>query len=169
MIDRAKRNFINYPHDSIPQGWKDILKNLQVFISINPKFKRTCASAAFMEFKPAIKYFQIPKTFQPVTVDKKLGFLIIEINPKTVILNSCKEVFDTVSHELAHCLDFVLRGYEGKSDKHVHGEFWQFLHKRMGGSGRKYGTTSKNKQLLKLISKRVKKVKTNFLTSSGSA
>jgi hypothetical protein len=40
-----------------------------------------------------------------------------------------EEQFDIVSHEFAHLVDYVVRG---TSD---HGDFWQNIHKLMGGSG----------------------------------
>jgi hypothetical protein len=165
MIDRAKRNFLAYPHDSVNKVWKSILKNLQVFIVINPFLKTTHGTASFVPVALARKLFQIPDEYVPVKVDGRMGYLIIEVNPKLVILSSSKEVFDTLSHELAHCLDFVLRGFYNKTDEQIHDKFWSFLHKRMGGNGSKNCTKSVNKFQLKISSKRAKNITKNFMTA----
>lgn len=136
MIERAKRIFCRYPHKSISSDLKATLKQLQVFIVINPKLKVTWGNSAFVKIKQARRLFKIPKEYPPTEVDNVLGYFIIEINPKLVIISSPKEVYDTLSHELAHCLDFKIRGYYGRDE--FHDEFWSFLHKRMGGDGEEF-------------------------------
>lgn len=165
MIDRAKRNFIAYPHDSVAPAWKKILKTLQVFIVINPMLKTTHGTACFVPLAMSRRLFQIPEEYSPITVDGKLGHLVIEINPKIVILSTSQEVFDTLSHELAHCLDFVLRGFYNKTEEQVHDKFWSFLHKRMGGNGCKNTLKSTNTNQLKAASKRAKNITKNFMTA----
>lgn len=165
MIDRAKRNFLTYPHDSVNKAWKSILKNLQVFIVINPYLKTSYGNASFVPTALGRKLFCIPDEYVPLKVDGRLGYLIIEINPKLVILSTSQEVFDTVSHELAHCLDFVLRGFYNKTEEQVHDKFWSFLHKRMGGDGLKASSKTTNKLQLKFASKRAKNITKNFMTA----
>lgn len=136
MIDRAKRTFARYPSRTVSNDWKLLLNNLQVFIVINPKLKTTAGTACFVRVREARNLFAIPRTFPPVTVDGVEGYMIIEINPKLVVLDTPQEVYDTVSHELAHCLDYKIRGWYGRDDPSFHDEFWSFLHKRMGGDGK---------------------------------
>lgn len=136
MIERAKRIFCRYPHKSISSDLKATLKQLQVFIVINPKLKVTWGTGAFVRIRQARRLFKIPKEYPPTEVDCVLGYFIIEINPKLVVISSPKEVYDTLSHELAHCLDFKIRGYYGRDE--FHDEFWSFLHKRMGGDGEQF-------------------------------
>jgi hypothetical protein len=93
--------------------------------------------------------------FKPIEVDSQLGFLVIEMNPRLIILNSANEVFDTLSHELAHCLDFVIRGYYGKNERTFHDEFWSFLHKRMGGNGHRYLMKTTPIDTLRTVNKNV--------------
>jgi len=133
MIDRAKRIFCRYPSLTVSAEWKATLKQLQVFIVINPKLKVTWGTSAFVRTQLARRLFLIPREYPPTEVDNVLGYFIIEINPKLVVISSPCEVYDTLSHELAHCLDFKLRGYNRREE--FHDEFWSFLHKRMGGDG----------------------------------
>ena len=136
MIERAKRTFCRYPSLTVSEEWKATLKQLQVFIVINPKLKVTWGTGSFVKTQLARRLFKIPKEYPPTEVDCVLGYFIIEINPKLVVISSPKEVYDTLSHELAHCLDFKLRGYSGRVE--FHDELWSFLHKRMGGDGEEF-------------------------------
>ncbi len=138
MIDRAKRTFCRYPCRTVSEDWKAILRKLQIHIIMNTRLKTTAGTAEFVRLRPAHRLFPTLKDFQPTIVENVPGYLIVEINPKLVVLNPPNEVYDTVSHELAHCLDFVIRGYYGKSEKEYHDEFWSFLHKRMGGNGSQF-------------------------------
>jgi hypothetical protein len=162
MINRAKRTFINYPHKSVSPNWKKALAALQVFIVINLKLKTTAGCATFMRQRAAKKVFQIPDELRPTLVDNVLGYFIMEINPKLIVANSPKEVYDTVSHELAHCLDFKLRGYYNKDDNDFHDAFWSFLHKRMGGNGKRYIEPTFIFPLVNREAGRAKKIQEDF-------
>jgi hypothetical protein len=149
----------------VNKSWKSILKNLQVFIVINPYLKTSYGNASFVPIALGRKLFQIPTEYVPIKVDGRMGYLIIEINPKLVILSTSQEVFDTISHELAHCLDFVLRGFYNKTDEQIHDKFWSFLHKRMGGNGLKTCSKFVNKFQLKISSKQAKNITKNFMSA----
>jgi predicted SprT family Zn-dependent metalloprotease len=84
------------------------------------------------------------------------------MNPKLVLLHPAKEVYDTLSHELAHCLDFVIRGYWRGTEDSFHDDFWSFLHKRMGGNGKKNIETITFKYQLRRVSEASKEVQENF-------
>lgn len=138
MINRAKRTFCRYPCRTVSEDWKNILRKLQIHIIMNTRLKTTAGTAEFVRLRAAHRLFPMLKDYPPVIVEDVLGYLVVEINPKLVVMNPPNEVYDTVSHELAHCLDFVIRGYYGKSEKEYHDEFWSFLHKRMGGNGNQF-------------------------------
>jgi hypothetical protein len=162
MIERAKRTFINYPSKTVLNEWKVALKRLQVFIVINEKLKTTGGTAGFIEYTKGKRLFKIPDQFKPCIVDNACGFLIIEINPKLIILYTPKEVCNILSHELAHCLDFVLRGWDnGREEKSFHDEFWSFLHKRMGGDGEEFIKPTNELSLL-LAKNKSKLIKQRF-------
>ena len=162
MINRAKRIFINYAHRSVSSDWKKALAALQVFIVINLKLKTTAGCATFLRLREARRVFQIPDELKPTLVDGVLGYFIIEINPKLVVASTPKEVYDTVSHELAHCLDFKIRGYFGKDDDAFHDEFWSFLHKRMGGNGERFIEPNYVFPLVKRVAKKARKIQEDF-------
>ena len=162
MINRAKRTFIRYPSRSVSPDWKHALAGLQVFIVINLKLKTTAGCATFMRQRAARKVFQIPKELKPTLVDDVLGYFIMEINPKLVVAGTPKEVYDTVSHELAHCLDFKIRGFFGKDDNSFHDHFWSFLHKRMGGNGERFIQESFLIPAYKRVFRRAKKIQEDF-------
>ena len=162
MINRAKRTFIKYPHRSVSSDWKKALAALQVFIVINLKLKTTAGCATFLRLREARRVFQIPDELKPTLVDGVLGYFIIEINPKLVVANSPKEVYDTVSHELAHCLDFKIRGFYGKDDNIFHDEFWSFLHKRMGGNGKRNIEPDFIFPIVTRVARRAKKIQEDF-------
>lgn len=162
MIDRAKRIFCRYPCKTISDEWKTKLKNLQVFIVINPKLQVTAGTAGFIRIREGRKLFKIPKESVPTKVDGVLGYFIIEINPKLIILDPPSEVYDTISHELAHCLDFILRGFYGKTEESFHDDFWIFLHKRMGGDGEPFLKSVKFKYQLRSAKPKAKEITENF-------
>ena len=162
MIDRAKRTFCRYPCRTVAQEWKNLLKSLQVFIVINPKLLTTAGTACFVRVRDARTLFKIPREYEPTKVDGVLGYFIIEVNPKLVILDPPSEVYDTISHELAHCLDYKIRGFYGRTDAEVHDEFWSFLHKRMGGDGEQFISHEKSKFRLKMAAKKAQRLTKSF-------
>jgi hypothetical protein len=162
MIDRAKRTFCRYPCRTISKEWKDILRRLQIHIIMNTRLKTTAGTAEFVKLKPAHKLFPTLKDYPPVIVDNVFGYLIVEINPKLVVLNPPNEVYDTISHELAHCLDFVIRGCYGRSEIDYHDEFWSFLHKRMGGNGKRFIEKNAYDFQLKRVAKDAVELANNF-------
>jgi hypothetical protein len=159
MIERAKRTFCRYPSSTISSDLKATLKQLQVFIVINPKLKVTWGTGAFVRIRQARRLFKIPKEFPPTKVDSVLGYFVIEINPKLVVISSPCEVYDTLSHELAHCLDFKIRGYYGRDN--FHDEYWSFLHKRMGGDGEEF-YKGKSTFAFKYTTRKAKAIKKHF-------
>lgn len=67
-----------------------------------------------------------------VTVGKQQGWLVIELNASIVTIGSPMSNFKLVTHEFAHCLDFVLRGKMMPNNK-CHDQFFQDLNNFMGG------------------------------------
>lgn len=53
-----------------------------------------------------------------------------EVRFNTHVAAQAPEAFiDTISHEIAHMVDFAIRGRSG------HDSFWKVLHRKLGGSG----------------------------------
>jgi hypothetical protein len=137
MINRSKRNFLNssYFSDEI----KKLVKGLRVIVIFNKKLKTTAGQANAITYTEALSNPYIDMRYKRYRVDSCKKFLIIEINKELAQLHSKEEVFDTVSHEFAHCVDFVIRGFHyinGKRRRRgFHDSFWKLIHIAMGGSG----------------------------------
>jgi hypothetical protein len=58
---------------------------------------------------------------------------IMQLNFRMLQLWDSRLVYDVVSHELAHLLDFRMRGWEFLTSETDHDDYWQFLHKCMRG------------------------------------
>ena len=65
----------------------------------------------------------------------KIGKWFIELDPKVIVNDSYYEMFDLISHELAHTLDFIVNK---KSFRNFHNDNWKFIHKCMGGTTEKF-------------------------------
>jgi predicted SprT family Zn-dependent metalloprotease len=133
MVEVSKKNFIKSTLFSFEI--KKLVKDLRVFIIFNNRLKTTVGQADAITYLEAKKRDDIDKRYKRFLVDSSRKFLIIEINKELSQTQSEKEVFDTVSHELAHCVDFVIRGYKSRK-KRYHDSYWRTLHKAMGGSGK---------------------------------
>ena len=133
MIERSKRNFVQ--SSSFSYEIKKLVKNLRVFIIFNDRLKTTAGQADAITYNQAKKKPFLDKRYKRFLVDSARKFLIIEINKKLAQKQEADEVFDTVSHELAHCVDFVIRGYISR-EKPYHDKFWSTIHKAMGGCGK---------------------------------
>jgi hypothetical protein len=138
MIARSKRNFVRSGYFS-PEVTR-IVKNLRILIVFNKKLKTAAGQANALTYNQAIREFKVDKRYKSYIVDQRKKYLIIEINQAMAQRDAKEEVFDTVSHEVAHCVDFVIRGYKfvssGAARKRYHDEFWREIHLAMGGSGK---------------------------------
>lgn len=115
MIGVAKKAFKKFEKVSKKDGSVIIetLRSLPVVLKINKNFKKVAG-----------------RTRCSIENGSLIG-LTIEINPEIVHLGQ-KIIYDVVSHELAHCIDYVARGTS------THDNNWKYIHKLMGGSGEQY-------------------------------
>ena len=136
MIDRAKRNFMKSKQ---PREHKNILGNVEIFVIFNKKLgRRTYGLAYALNYQSDYRIsIGLTRKHKRYLIDGRRQHLVIELNPGLNQKCVAAEVFDTVSHELAHCLDFILRGYimDRNRRKGFHDEIWKDIHKAMGGSG----------------------------------
>ena len=126
MLQKAKENFYK---SAAPTSWKTILKSLKVNIILNKKFSSTAGMMRFQEYYSGMSFNSLTQ-FQG-----KLGKWFIELNPKVIINDSPKHIFDIISHELAHNLDFIVNE---NAYKHFHNHNWKYIHKCMGGTTEKF-------------------------------
>jgi predicted SprT family Zn-dependent metalloprotease len=99
--------------------WKEKLENLEYDVAINHKLGHIFGRA----MRPGIKR-------------KAYGFLkhyLLEFNYQLLSACTPDERFQTVSHELAHILDYDIR------KKFCHDHQWKRLHSDMGGDGKRCG------------------------------
>jgi hypothetical protein len=99
-----------YDSQEFDDKYKLIFKGIPTYISFSTK-ESVYATANFVEGNHNnIESFQL------------------EISVYTFFLDK-KKIYDIISHEIAHCIDFVIRGNS------FHDDYWRFIHKEMGGSG----------------------------------
>ena len=133
MIERSKRNFLR--SSSFSYEMKKLVSELHVFVIFNERLKTAAGQANTLTRREAEKMPALDKRIKKFYIDYSRKFLIIEINKKFAQRRSTHELFDTVSHELAHCVDFVIRGHISRKNR-WHDKFWREIHQAMGGSGK---------------------------------
>lgn len=137
MIARSKRNFARSGYFS--SEISNLVKKMRVLIVFNKRLKTCAGQAVALTYNQAIKQFKVDKRYKSYIVDRRKKYLIIEINQALAQRDPPDEVFDTVSHEVAHCIDFVIRGYRfisnGTARRRYHDDFWREIHLAMRGSG----------------------------------
>jgi len=116
FIDRATNSFMNHCSNL---EYKNTLSTLKYKIKINPRLKIKAGVAKMLTNKSTMT-----KLF------------LLELSPHVLFRMTEEEQFQTVSHELAHLLDFSIR------NKSAHDDFWQNIHKLMGGDAKRCHTIS---------------------------
>lgn len=103
-IATAKRKFED---SSLTPKWKNAMDTMVLHLKINTRLK-TCAGRC--------------------KFDRGTKEATIEINPKIFARQTVEERYNTVSHELAHAVEFYV------TNNSNHGSQWKTLHRAMGGS-----------------------------------
>jgi hypothetical protein len=135
MVDDAKKSF--FASDR-PAREKKKLSEIIPFIYFNEKLKTTWGRAWLCHmYHPDRDIIGIPKDYPIAKVEGRKARFILEINPASQYA-PVDEVSDTVSHELAHLLDFWLNGYYIRY-KEDHHQGWKDIHLAMGGNGESHG------------------------------
>ena len=91
------------------------LKIQGIKVKINKKLERTLGQATYTNYNNC----------------NKIIFTTIELNP-CIFDMSIKFKRELITHELAHCWDFYIRGDS------VHDKFWRSLHREFNGTGSTY-------------------------------
>ncbi len=130
LIYKAKRNFLK---SKACNEWKAICRDLPVLFRLSNKLSGNAYGMATLITKADNKNFDYGIVDEPmVKCSNKLCWLVIELNAGIVSYGSPKSNFKLVTHEFAHCLDFVLRG-KMMPAKICHDQFFQDLNRYMGG------------------------------------
>ena len=117
---------------------KKLLREIHPFIYFNERLKTTCGRAWICHsYNPDRHVIGIDTTIERVKVEGRKSWFVLEMNPASQYA-PVDEVRDTVSHELAHLLDFRLTGYYIRY-KEDHHQGWKDIHRAMGGNGETHG------------------------------
>lgn len=117
---------------------KYLLNEITPFIYLNDRLRKTWGVAWICHMYHPDRYdIGIPNNYPRAKIEGRFGRFILEINPSSQYASK-HDVCDTVSHELAHLLDFRLNGYYNR-DKKYHHQGWKDIHRAMGGNGEPYG------------------------------
>jgi hypothetical protein len=135
MVEDAKKCFFASER---PFREKKLLKEIIPFIYFNEKLKTTWGRAWICHsYDPERHIIGVDKSLERVRVEGRKSWFILEINPASQYA-PLDEVRDTVSHELAHLLDFRLTGWYIRY-KEDHHQGWRDIHLAMGGNGETHG------------------------------
>lgn len=137
LTERAKRNF--YKSDQ-PDKTKEIFSTLDPHVLFTDNWRVTYGMAYVVEYQSLDRLLMgFKRSDKRYLVDKKRQHMVTEYSTKCQFIEPC-QLFDVVSHELAHCLDFILRGFvmDRNKRKGFHDDFWARLHQDMGGTGNEF-------------------------------
>ena len=135
MITEAKSIF--FASDR-PSREKKLLREIVPFIYFNDKLKTTWGRAwVCHSYDPERHMVGVDKSLERVLVEGRKSWFILEMNPASQHA-PVNEVRDTVSHELAHLLDFRISGWYIRY-KEDHHQGWKNIHLAMGGNGETHG------------------------------
>ena len=129
LIKKAKQNFKN---SGASQEWKDALDKLTVYVSVKESMilrKQQAWAVAWLVNKSWAKSYGIDPTEPMVKVDGKKWWIVLEFSLDKINTADPKSAFNLVTHELAHALDYVIRGFGNAT----HDAVWSSMHQLMGG------------------------------------
>lgn len=133
LIEKAKTNFSRHPY--APNAWKAVFNKLHMFVAISEKIPG-CPSAwamAWMLNDYHGKTYGIDPLAPKTKVGKREWWLCLEFQAQAVCMADGPSLFNLVTHEVAHCLDYVIRGKMQEADE-AHDEFFKVLMGMMGGT-----------------------------------
>jgi hypothetical protein len=131
MCDKAKNRF--YLSER-PSQEKEKLKRINPIPYLNDRLRSFWGRAYLVNTRDSLTYeLDLRERYPYTKVEGRMSWFILEINP-SIRKEPIQEVYDTVSHELAHLLDFCFTGYYTRL-KGFHHKRWKDIHKAMGGSG----------------------------------
>ncbi len=132
LIRQVKSEFNKNP--LTPTEWKSVLSDLPVYVCVsrdiycNNGYKAWAMSWIFNK-KNGARYKLGPN--EPMTkIGKGMFWPTIEFDLSIVSTADAKSLYNLTAHELAHSLDYKLRG---QTDAEDHDSFWGTLFMMMGG------------------------------------
>lgn len=132
-VEKAKKKFFLSDR---PEHEKRKLEKITVNPYINDRLASTWGRAYLVNTRDDLTdeldlIGRIPYMY----IQGRMSWFILEMNP-LVQKEPIGEVCDTISHELAHLLDFCFEGfYNRRKGKGFHHKRWRCMHEAMGGTG----------------------------------
>ena len=132
VIEDSKEIFYD---SEAPSEYKDILRDIKPFVLFSESGPKIFGRAYLVhsrqfeaidnELKTSVPYFMY---------QGRMSWAILELNFSVINKASKEELCDTISHELAHLLEFMINGYYDRKHWRYHNKDWKAIHRWMGGS-----------------------------------
>lgn len=134
LIKRAKNNFRRHPY--APQVWKDIFDKLQIYVAIAETIPESpnCWAMSWLLNDYHGKTYGIDPQAPKTKIGNKEWWLCVEFQINAVCEADGPSLFNLVTHEVAHSLDYVIRGKMQATNEESHDEFFKVLMGMMGGT-----------------------------------
>lgn len=126
-----------FNHSEAPSEYKDTLNSINPFIILNVMQESNILGRAYLGHSRTLEVVEhdIHESIPNIVFEGRKCWHIIELNSCTLNKRNKTELYDTVSHELAHLLEFRINGYNNRKHYRYHNKVWKQLHRWMGGSG----------------------------------
>lgn len=114
-----------------------------VFIRFNGRLRRCMGQAqpyAVYGNKRFAQKHQIPKNFKTTIVDGYESFLVADISTLQLPPMTKADYYDTVVHEIAHCVDFYYSGWRGRTVTEMHAESFEKIYRPLKNTWEIYGS-----------------------------
>lgn len=118
-----------------PNEYKDVLDSIHPFIIFDDIGNGIYGRAYLGHSKMfEVVEYGISNIIPSIQYEGRKCWHIIELS--SIFLNKRNRVnlYDTVSHELAHLLEFRINGYNKRKHYRYHNKVWKQIHRWMGGS-----------------------------------
>jgi hypothetical protein len=132
MIYKAKTVFLE---SNAPKHLKRLFEKMNPFIVINDDTRAMGTAYIVHRGNREAETHNIPNFREPSRFQGRTVWHVIEISKELHNTNNLEEVYDTVSHELAHLLEYHVNGYYNRTMKTFHNKDWKYIHLCMGGNG----------------------------------
>ena len=132
MVRLAKRTFLSSDR---PEREKCKLREMRPIIIFNRLLKKSWGQAMLVhQYDSQKAFYGLSKDMPIIKAEGRSCWAVLDINP-LIIFETRKDVYDTVAHELAHLLDFLVGGKYYIRYERFHSDRWREIHMAMGGNG----------------------------------
>lgn len=120
--------------------WYDVAQNIITEENVSNKLHKKKPLKWDM---PSIVWITEVETFEDPSIANANGWVVFDepdkifINPISICINGLDRLNDTIPHEMAHLLDYLING-ESSARTRYHGRNWQTICSRMGFPASRY-------------------------------